>query len=138
MFTFIRFGLIGLLNTLIDFGIFNILILSFGLSADDSPRYALFKAVSFIFAVINSFLLNKHWVFKHEATINVHQVAKFFTINLIGLGINTLIGSFLFSISATHPIFSPHTWANIAALCAVAITFTFNFLAYKFFVFKKP
>lgn len=136
MFTFIRFGLIGLLNTAIDFGVFNLLIVLFGLSASDSSRYAIFKSISFTVAVIHSFFLNKHWVFKNKTSINTHQVGKFFAINIVGLVINTLIGSSIFALTSNNSLFSPHAWANISALCAVALTFTFNFLAYKFIVFK--
>jgi putative flippase GtrA len=136
MLTIIRFGLIGILNTAIDFGVLNLLIVLFGLPIDDYPRYALFKGISFIIAVTNSYFLNKYWVFKQETRTNANQISKFLVINLISLGINTLIGSFVFSISSAHPALSAHAWANVAALCGVIVTFIFNFFAYKFIVFK--
>ena len=137
MFTFLRFSAIGILNTLVDFGIFNLLIISLGLSANDAPRYALFKSISFVVAVINSFFLNKQWVFRHSADTKLHEIGKFFAINLVGLGINAIIGSFVFKISSDHPLLTPHGWANVAALCSIGITFIFNFFCYKFIVFKS-
>lgn len=56
-----RFGGIGLLNTAVDFSIFNILIASTGIT--EGFQLSLLKVVAFVVAVMHSFLWNKYWTF---------------------------------------------------------------------------
>lgn len=58
-----KFLMVALLNTLVDLGVFNILLYL----VNDKPsslQFLLFKSASFSFAVINSYYLNSKWTFK--------------------------------------------------------------------------
>ena len=53
-----RFGGIGLLNTAVDFSVFNILIASTGIT--QGFQLSLLKIVAFVVAVVHSFVWNKY------------------------------------------------------------------------------
>lgn len=130
-FQFVRFCLIGLLNMVIDFSIFNLLSFSFGLAGFN---YVIFKGVSFVVASINSFLWNKKWVFKKKEG-DKKQVSLFFTIASLGLLINTLTASVTFEFLKSE--INTSLAANIGVACGVVVVTLWDFLGYKFLVFKK-
>lgn len=132
----IKFILVGILNTFVDLGILNILILASG--AVSGLLYSAFKGVSFIAAVINSYFLNKFWTFKKKETRkNQREFTRFFVIAVFGFGINIGVASWL--VNAVGPQFglSPKIWANVGAVSATFVSMFWNFLGYKFFVFQK-
>jgi dolichol-phosphate mannosyltransferase len=49
---------------------------------------------AFVVAVTNNFLLNRHWTFRHQGSKESHagfQAARFFTVSLVGLGVNLVV-----------------------------------------------
>lgn len=140
VFQFTKFVLVGGLNTLIDFGMLNLLMWS-----TDIYKGSLIiglNAVSFLTAVTNSYLWNKFWTFKEdrEAQVKKESVGKefsqFIVVSLIGISLNTaivyLITTFI------NPIFglSPVLWANFAKVVATVVSLIWNFIGYKFIVFR--
>jgi putative flippase GtrA len=139
---FAKFSFVGILNTLVDFAVLNALIFFFGLTEND-PKYIMFKVISFIIAVTNSFVLNKLFVFEdrhasdHHIHFNAGETSKFFGVSLAGLLLNTLISYGVFAIGHTLvPNISTTLLANIGALAGTCIVLVSNFVAYKYFVFK--
>ena len=136
-----RFTSVGFLNTVIDFLVFNALIWIFGLSGSGYDLL-LFKALSFSTAVTNSYLWNKYWVFGNEYGAKdklIHmEFAHFITVSLVGVSINAITAYIIFLTGSTiAPHLSINIWANIGALVGSAVVWIFNFLGYKFLVFKK-
>lgn len=129
-----KYAAVGVLNTLIDLGVLNILILVSGLAS--GVWYALFKSTSFITANINSYFWNKYWTFDSKQTIKAREVSEFFAVSLIGFGINVSVASFI--VNFIHPIgsISPERWANVGAISASIIALAWNYIGYKFVVFK--
>ena len=133
---FMKFLATGGLNTFIDFAILNLLIVLFGLVQGD-PRYILFKAVSFIAASINSFFLNKKWVFDNGYTKSSKQIGPFIIVAILGLVVNTLVSLSIFHLGTSlFPLTNTQLMANIGAISGTVIVLLFNFLAYKFIIFK--
>ena len=83
---FFKFAVVGTLGTGIDFGVLNLLILTFGFSK------ALAKTCSFTVAVINSFIWNRLWTF-HEARDRPigPLLVQFFLVSVGGLLLNQAI-----------------------------------------------
>ena len=139
---FIRFGLIGGLNTGVDLVILNSLMFSTGIY--EGGPYSVFKAVSFCFAAIFSYFMNKTWAFKDTSKDKaLVKFSQFFAVSLIGaiinVGVATLVVNYLKPIvNANLTIFiSDPLWATIGALCGTAIGLIWNFIGYKLIVFKK-
>ncbi len=136
IFQFGKFASVGFANTAVDFGILNLLLLLFGIVG--GVWYSIFKGVSFTVAVIHSYAWNKLWTFKRKKTEQVGgEFIQFVVVSLIGLGINVGIASLIVNYISFPATISPTLWANIGAAAAVAISMIWNFLGYKFIVFKK-
>lgn len=129
-----KFAAVGGLNTLIDLGVLNLLIFLF--LATQGIGYAVFKGISFIIANINSYFWNKHWTFGSGQSANVKEFGQFFVVSIIGFAINIGIASFVVNIISFGGM-SPERWANIGALTATVASLIWNFLGYKFIVFKN-
>jgi len=134
---FIKFLATGGINTFVDFAVLNALILGFGLVQGD-PKYMYFKAVSYIVASCNSFVLNKWWVFKSTKERAAAEALPFAIVNILGLVVNTTVSLFVFHGAASLlPQLGTQVLANLGAVTGTVVVLLFNFIAYKFFIFKK-
>jgi putative flippase GtrA len=89
-------------------------------------------------AVTNSYLWNKFWTFKsHENKETRKEFIQFVAISGVGFGINVIVASFIVNIIGPVGEISPRLWANIGAFAAIVISVFWNFLGYKFIVFKN-
>lgn len=118
----VRFGLVGVLNTFVDAGIYYLLSRS-GLMHD----LVLAKAISYALGVLNSYYWNKAWTFRSHVESR-RAFLPFVLANLLAVGLNTW-GMHL----ALETLALPETGA---LLLATAMTFLWNFIANKFFIFK--
>lgn len=135
-----KFGVVGILNTLVDIGIINLL----------SGTFDVYKGgfliplniISFSLATVNSYIWNKYWTFKRnnesgEPTTEKkkYEFLRFITISILGLLINTGVVYILTSINFAD--LDQKLWLNISKLLATVIAMTWNFVGYKFIVFSK-
>ena len=133
----LKFIVVGVLNTAIDLAVLNFLIFVFH-TGQTGFNYALFKAISFLAALINSYLMNRSWTFTGGGSRNPGYIefGQFFGISVIGLGINVVAASAF--IGLIHPLFGLSAfWPSIAALAGTAFGLIWNFIGYKYFVFLK-
>ena len=119
---FIKFSLVGLLNTAIHYGIFYVTYQYMGL------YHLLASTIGFCFAVTNSYLINKHWTFKTRGSKVHHEFAKFITVNLVTLSINLGSMALLVEQCGMDP--------RIAQLASIGLTLSINFLGNKFWTFR--
>lgn len=81
LFRFIRFGIVGVMNTLIT-------IVSFWILSKIGVGYITANIISYLIGVVNSYFFNSRWVFKVDSKKSSRGV-RFLIINLIVLVINT-------------------------------------------------
>jgi putative flippase GtrA len=124
----LKFGLVGALNTVVNFVVFNALILSI---FRDGQLKA--NVVATLVALTASFFMNRHWTYRDRPKSAVRrEYVLFFFFNGVGLGIElgvlglTKYGLGMDSVMAI----------NAAKLVGVVIGTVFRFWSYRTFVFK--
>jgi putative flippase GtrA len=135
VYQFAKFMLVGSLNFLIDMGILNFLIFYTGISAGLTQSG--FKGFSFIVAVLNSYLWNKFWTFRHTKTNAVgKEFFQFLLVSTVGFFLNVGVDYVL--VNMIHPFgaLPAKSWAQFSAMIAAIIALFWNFIGYKFIVFE--
>ena len=124
MLHFVGFGQIGLLNTVLSYGITNVCYYAFGLHEQISNLFA------FLITVLISYLLNSRFVFEKDKQPWYLALAKVYAsyafTELILMGVLLFIEERLFGI--------PH---YIATFVNLIITVPLNFLLNKFWAYRK-
>jgi putative flippase GtrA len=132
-----KFLIVGVLNSGIDFFVFNTLITVTGRDAGGS--IVLFKSISFLCAMFNSYELNRLWTFSGDAeeSRTRREFARFAAITVIGFLVN--VGTTALVVGLIHPpvALSQVRWDNVAAVAATALNLVWNFIGYKVFVFRS-
>ncbi len=135
-FQLAKFGLIGVTNSVVDLGIYNFFI--YHSDVTSGSLIIVFKCISVLGAIINSYVWNKFWSFDKKSADNLgKEFTQFLIISSIGLLLNVGITAFVVNIIGAPTGFSEKAWANVGGLTASALVLTWNFVGYKFFVFKK-
>ena len=78
---FLKFAVVGVINTLVDFAVFQTLNLLLGWV------YAA-QVAGFTCGVVNSYLWNSNWTFRKERTKSLREMALFLLVNLLSLGVS--------------------------------------------------
>lgn len=136
IYQFAKFVLVGGLNFLIDMGALNFLIFYTGISTGLAQSG--FKGISFLIATINSYFWNKHWTFERK---NIESPQKefleFLVVSTIGFLINLSIDYVVVNLISPLGGMNPKIWAQFGGLMASIAALSWNFIGYKFIVFKK-
>lgn len=131
---FVRFVVVGIVNTAIDLGVLNILIVIFGLA--QPSLFSFYKSASFICALINSYFMNKSFTFGiKENKQKTFYLFIFFS--LIGFMVNVTSSSLVFyALSSLSKDYSVHFLATISGIAGTVLGLSINYLSYKYIVFK--
>lgn len=119
---FIKFGMVGVINTLVNWIIFFILN-ALGM------YYILANIIAYILGTVNSYLWNTLWVFKYKDKASTETTIKFIILNLIGLGLNTGILYVLVDLYNLNKF--------IGLVITTAIVMIINYIVNKLWVFSK-
>ena len=127
----LKFGLVGIANTALDFAILFLLV-NFGL--DRIPANYISTGISFIF----SFFVNRSFTFKSKNGNVKKQFALFLVITMFGLWVLQPI-----VIAAVSEALEPAGLASavtlfLAKLLATVVSLVWNYIMYARFVFKQP
>jgi len=131
-----KFLLIGVFFALIDIAVLDVLLKAFGITA--GIAYSVFVATSFVIVTSIKYVGDKYWAFeKSEKEKMGKEFLQFFIITLISGFIQTFIASLV--VNTIGPRFgaSSLVWANVGKIAGIAVASAWNFLGYKFVVFKK-
>lgn len=143
-----KFGLIGVLNTLVDLGVLALVTLLFSsyfkIESKDAlvagvSFYSLYKALSFIVANVSSYFWNKYWTFdqgKKKQTRS--EFIQFFAVSVVGFLINVFVASIVFkTILGSLVGMTSGQLGLIGAAVGSIAGLAWNFIGYKLWVFKK-
>jgi len=118
---FFRFAVVGVINTMVDFGLFMLLYTQMGIK----PIMA--NILAFLLAVTNSYLLNTKWTFdSSKHSISISGFGRFALLSSGGLAISV----------TTIVLLDGYVSVEIAKLMATGLTLIWNFTASKLLVYN--
>ncbi len=121
IFRFIKFALVGVMNTLLNWSIFFIL-------TKVELYYIVANVIAYLIATIHSYFWNSIWVFKYNNGSKIKSSIKFIVLNIIGLLINTIILYVLVDIFNINKL--------ISLMLTTVIVMIINYVANKVWVFN--
>lgn len=121
---FLKFGVTGGLNTVIDFAVYSLLVWAFPVSL-----YAA-QVAGYACGTLNSYIINRNWTFRSKNRFFSREFLKFIIVSLITLGISLVM------ICVLQLIF-PDINKYILKLPVVAVTIVVNFVLSRLWVFKS-
>jgi len=143
-----KFGTVGVMNTIIDIVVLNLLTQVFKFRKSFTIKgktFMIANVVSVTCSMINSFIFNKIWTFNATGGNVTSQSIKFFAIALVGAYViqqpvfNKLYNSFysIFPFLRHHQDNKKDFWRmNISKVFAIICAAAWDFLGYKLFAFK--
>lgn len=123
---FTKFGIIGVVNTVVDIAMFNVLFPLGPLKA---------QTLATMVSTTTSYFMNRHWTFRHRARSGLRrEYILFFLFNAVGLGITLGI------LAIARYGFGIHEqlWLNVVKVFATCIAMVFRFYTYRKWVFLHP
>ena len=124
---FIKFGIVGIICTFIDWGVFYSIKFLTGWELQYLKQ--IIKGFSFVVSATTSYIFNRTWTFRSEDRAIAKQAAKFFMVALVGLGLNNLIFYLVTGIFSWRDLFG--------LIIATGVVLFWNFTANKIWVFKN-
>lgn len=118
---FLRFCVVGVSGTIIDFGLTWLCKEKFKI-----PKF-LANAIGFVVAATSNYILNRIWTWQSTNEQVGVEYVKFFTVSLIGLGLNTLI---LYLLHEKMKL-----GFYLSKVFATGVVMLWNFFANNFFTF---
>ncbi|HHE67456.1 MAG TPA: GtrA family protein [Candidatus Parcubacteria bacterium] len=132
-----KFLLIGAFFAIFDLIILNFLLEYFGIAKEEKLKYSIFVTISFVVATTAKYLADKYWAFEQKEKKEMgREFSKFFIITLISGGIQVGTASLIFSFVSPF-LASSIVAGNIGKIGGITLASAWNFLGYKFIVFKK-
>jgi len=135
---FLKFAMVGVTGTVVDFGILNL----FRLLLNVPLVWA--QAISFTCAVINNFLWNRYWTYPESRSKGApKQLVQFFIISIVGILIRTplipwldgIILSFLENNDISLPLVNDIISQNLALAFSIIIITFWNFFANRYWTY---
>jgi putative flippase GtrA len=118
---FVKFGIVGVSNTLLAFAVYTLLLKGFGL------WYIAASAIGFAFGAVNGFLLNRRWTFREHVGDALTPV-RWFVVQGCGL---------LLNLGLVY-MFVQHVGLDklLGQACATAIVVVLTFFANRAWTFR--
>lgn len=145
IFEVAKFAAVGAFNTFLDWGVSNaliLLLLYMGIVQMDGDILGIsdqalgtLKGISFLVATTGSYFWQKYWTFKSEKESTGKEFLTFLVVSGIGMAINILVAVTIKNINPFE--LSEARAINVGFALATIASLVWNFLGYKFVVFKK-
>ena len=119
---FIKFGLVGVLNTFVHLGVYFVAFEIIGL------HYLIANTLGFLISVLNAYFWQRKFVFKTQEKGSFSQLIKVYSV----YGCTFLLGSvtlfLMVELAGIHELLAP--------VINIAVTLPVNFLLNKFWAFR--
>jgi putative flippase GtrA len=129
-----RFGIVGIVNTVLDLCLFNVLLWLF--PTNNAVLLLVYNTIAYTVGAIDSFLLNKYWTFQRKRAATRGEIARFMLTTGAGVLCSDLIlrvaGMLLSHIGGNAILLN-----NLAKLLAVAGTCSVSYLGMHLWVFVR-
>ena len=132
---FVKFGVVGVANTVVDWIVFYILLNTI-VTLEPAA-----KAIAFLVAMLNSYIWNTIWTFRKEYKSASTQkgaktviFSKFAIVSGLGWGLNVAVFSLVLT-RVNYQLFGNEELLALVAASAAATLW--NFFANKFWTYKK-
>ncbi len=131
---FVRFGLVGGLNTLVDLLILNALLWVH--PTQRTLLLILYNSIAYGIGAINSFALNKYWTFERRQRTTIAELLRFALTTAAGIVVNDLL---IWGLSSVLQTFITNTtvWTNASKILAILGTSSISYLGMRLWVFVK-
>jgi putative flippase GtrA len=129
-----RFGIVGIVNTVLDLCLFNALLWLF--PTHSSAHLLVYNSIAYAIGAIDSFLLNKYWTFRRKHTVTRSEVVRFILTTGAGILCSDLI-LWIASMLLRHVGGNTTLLNNLAKLLAVAGTASVSYLGMHLWVFVQ-
>ncbi len=127
-----KFGVVGALAYVIDFGLFNILQYA-GSNPPLHGKPLTAKIVSSVVSITFAYVANRAWTFRHRQRTNVaREYVLFFLLNFVALGISLACLAFTHYVLGLTSAIADNISANVIGLGLGTI---FRFWSYRRWVF---
>jgi len=160
---FFKFAIVGAIGFLVDFGIFNLLLVPFELLLADGTRFheSLFglgfshiqiealartfaSTISFIAAIVSNFIWNRYWTYPDSRGRSLRrQLALFTVVSVAGIIIRIPIITYTHTpfanLAAKIAVFEPFAERigdNLALVLAVLVVMFWNFFINRYWTYN--
>jgi putative flippase GtrA len=140
---FLKFAVVGVTGTFVDFGVLYLLHAVLGL------HIVIANTISFTVAVLNNFTWNRYWTYPESRSKPVSvQLGQFTIVNIIGWAINTgllvllrnpfvsLVGAVGTSAALTDPKVVYDIGYNLAKAAATGVVLFWNFFINRLWTYS--
>lgn len=121
----VKFGLVGVLNTLIDYIVYSLLLFI----PFVREHYVIAQVAGYCAGLGNSLYFNRRWTFAQKERVSKAQFLIFLVVNLAALGVSTAV------------LVMTQEWIGLGPylgkIVATAFSMTVNFIGNKLMVFRK-
>lgn len=132
-----KFAAVGFLNTAIDFGILHLLSATTGVT--EGFKIGGVNAPGFAAAAFNGYLWNQLWVFRARDKDEgfFHDFPTFLVVTIAGALINSAVVVLITTYVPFFEVFNKEVRLTLAKVAATVISMVWNFVGYKFLVFRS-
>jgi len=127
-----KFGAVGAVAFLVNWGLFNLLTTVPGAWFATQPTRA--RILASCVATVVAWLGNRYWTFRHKRQANpVKEFVAFILVNIGGIAIEATVTW----VSAWHLGYTTKLGLNVAFIVGTALGTIFRFVMYKFTIFTN-
>lgn len=117
----VKFNIVGVMNTSIDFVVFYILTTFISFSVVPA------QIIAYSMGVINSYFMNRFWTFNVKGDHSKKQFLLFILVNLFALSVSTILIYFLAKMIAQ---------VMIAKVLVTVVVMVINYLGQRYIIFN--